>query len=141
MSWDLLFSNFFGDWNSLHCSDLVFGTFFGTFFSDLNCQFVALFADFFVLFCVITFLNEGLSVGLSVMPFSKMRQISSCPARLVLLVYHKSLMWLHLTLRWVHIDRILELRRTNLRILSGKKSKSVFDFLTYSRETWFSFSY
>ena len=25
--------------------------------------------------------------------------------------------------------------------LSGKKSKSVFDFLTYSRETWFSFSY
>ena len=23
----------------------------------------------------------------------------------------------------------------------GKKSKSVFDFLTYSRETWFSFSY
>ena len=24
---------------------------------------------------------------------------------------------------------------------SGKKSKSVFDFLTYSRETWFSFSY
>ena len=26
-------------------------------------------------------------------------------------------------------------------LLSGKKSKSVFDFLTYSRETWFSFSY
>ena len=26
-------------------------------------------------------------------------------------------------------------------MLSGKKSKSVFDFLTYSRETWFSFSY
>ena len=26
-------------------------------------------------------------------------------------------------------------------ILSGKKSKSVFDFLTYSRETGFSFSY
>ena len=25
--------------------------------------------------------------------------------------------------------------------LSGKKSKSVFDFLTYSRETGFSFSY
>ena len=25
--------------------------------------------------------------------------------------------------------------------LSGKKSKSVFDFLPYSRETWFSFSY
>ena len=25
--------------------------------------------------------------------------------------------------------------------LSGKKSKSVFDLLTYSRETWFSFSY
>ena len=25
--------------------------------------------------------------------------------------------------------------------LSGKKSKSVFDFLTYLRETWFSFSY
>ena len=24
---------------------------------------------------------------------------------------------------------------------SGKKSKSVFNFLTYSRETWFSFSY
>ena len=23
----------------------------------------------------------------------------------------------------------------------GKKSKSIFDFLTYSRETWFSFSY
>ena len=28
-----------------------------------------------------------------------------------------------------------------LLILSGKKSKSVFDFLTYSRETGFSFSY
>ena len=27
------------------------------------------------------------------------------------------------------------------QFLSGKKSKSVFDFLTYSRETWFSFSY
>ena len=26
-------------------------------------------------------------------------------------------------------------------LLSGKKLKSVFDFLTYSRETWFSFSY
>ena len=26
-------------------------------------------------------------------------------------------------------------------MLSGKKSKSVFDFLTYSRETGFSFSY
>ena len=26
-------------------------------------------------------------------------------------------------------------------MLLGKKSKSVFDFLTYSRETWFSFSY
>ena len=26
-------------------------------------------------------------------------------------------------------------------LLSGKKSKSVFDFLTYPRETWFSFSY
>ena len=26
-------------------------------------------------------------------------------------------------------------------ISSGKKSKSVFDFLTYSKETWFSFSY
>ena len=26
-------------------------------------------------------------------------------------------------------------------LLSGKKSKSVFDFLTYSRETGFSFSY
>ena len=26
-------------------------------------------------------------------------------------------------------------------VLSGKKSKSVFDFLTYSRERWFSFSY
>ena len=25
--------------------------------------------------------------------------------------------------------------------LSGKKLKSVFNFLTYSRETWFSFSY
>ena len=25
--------------------------------------------------------------------------------------------------------------------LSGKKSKSVFDFLTYSRETWFLLSY
>ena len=25
--------------------------------------------------------------------------------------------------------------------LSGKKLKSVFDFLTYSRVTWFSFSY
>ena len=25
--------------------------------------------------------------------------------------------------------------------LSGNKLKSVFDFLTYSRETWFSFSY
>ena len=25
--------------------------------------------------------------------------------------------------------------------LLGKKSKSVFDFLTYLRETWFSFSY
>ena len=25
--------------------------------------------------------------------------------------------------------------------LSGKKAKSVFDFFTYSRETWFSFSY
>ena len=25
--------------------------------------------------------------------------------------------------------------------LSGKKLKSFFDFLTYSRETWFSFSY
>ena len=25
--------------------------------------------------------------------------------------------------------------------LSGKKSKSVFEFLTYSRETWFSFSF
>jgi len=24
---------------------------------------------------------------------------------------------------------------------SGKKSKSIFDFLTYSRETWFLFSY
>ena len=28
-----------------------------------------------------------------------------------------------------------------LLCLSGKKLKSVFDFLTYSRETWFSFSY
>ena len=28
-----------------------------------------------------------------------------------------------------------------LKISRGKKSKSVFDFLTYSRETWFSFSY
>ena len=28
-----------------------------------------------------------------------------------------------------------------MRTCSGKKSKSVFDFLTYSRETWFSFSY
>ena len=28
-----------------------------------------------------------------------------------------------------------------LTILSGKKSKSVFDFLTYSRETGFLFSY
>ena len=26
-------------------------------------------------------------------------------------------------------------------VSSGKKSKSVFDFLTYSRETWFSLSY
>ena len=29
----------------------------------------------------------------------------------------------------------------NERNSSGKKSKSVFDFLTYSRKTWFSFSY
>ena len=28
-----------------------------------------------------------------------------------------------------------------LNDLSGKESKSVFDFLTYLRETWFSFSY
>ena len=33
-----------------------------------------------------------------------------------------------------------DLTKVNLK-LSGKKSKSVFDFLTYSRETWFSFSY
>ena len=33
------------------------------------------------------------------------------------------------------------LKRKCLTICSGKKSKSVFDFLTYSRETWFSFSY
>ena len=31
--------------------------------------------------------------------------------------------------------------RNNSFWLSGKKSKSVFDFLTYSRETGFSFSY
>ena len=28
-----------------------------------------------------------------------------------------------------------------MRAYRGKKSKSVFNFLTYSRETWFSFSY
>ena len=31
--------------------------------------------------------------------------------------------------------------RLGMDLLSGKKSKSVFDFLTYSRETGFSFSY
>ena len=32
-------------------------------------------------------------------------------------------------------------KKNTFKKSSGKKSKSVFDFLTYSRETWFSFSY
>ena len=36
--------------------------------------------------------------------------------------------------------RIVRFEKKNHCVLSGKKSKSVFDFLTYSRETGFSFS-
>ena len=31
--------------------------------------------------------------------------------------------------------------KKGIKSYRGKKSKSVFDFLTYSRKTWFSFSY
>ena len=47
----------------------------------------------------------------------------------------------NLTLTWSYVKPRDSPSSSSLRTLSGKESKSVFDFFTYSREPWFSFSY